>query len=96
MKIDLTKTNGSSPPSRPTTHADRRALLSTDEILTISELAAWLKMKPGQVYELTRSRGQCRSLCRLPILRFHRKALRFRRSDVQKWLDTLAENGRGQ
>lgn len=105
MKIDLTKTNGSSPPR--TFHTDVKPELipplqpissppAADEILTIPELATWLKMKPAQVYELTRCRGQMRREHPLPVLRFHRKALRFRKSDVQEWLDILAQKARVQ
>ena len=99
MKIDLTKTNGSSPPTGLLTQAPAseissvprtKAPVATDEILTVDEVASWLKMSPRQVFELTRRRGQTRSECPLPFLKIHAKCLRFRKSDVQRWLDTLA------
>ena len=108
MKMDLTRTNGSSPPSDFLTKVHHpsgslpadtpsvrfHGMLAVDEILTVEDLAGWLKLKPRQIYELTRQRGQVRSECPLPVLRFHSKALRFRRSDVEAWLDKLAARGR--
>jgi predicted DNA-binding transcriptional regulator AlpA len=106
MKLDLSKTNGSSPPAalvqyRPASgntsvpDADGVVFI-TDEILTADQVAAWLKMTPRQVYELTRRRGQVRSEHPLPFIKIHAKCLRFRRSDVQRWLDTLARKARVQ
>lgn len=52
-----------------------------EPVLTIEEVAKVLKMKPEQVYELTR--GRCRRP--LPFLKVG-KFLRFRLSSVDKWL----------
>ncbi len=71
MKLDANKTNGSSPPSgfvnqgqQHTNNQIPSSFLSAqneanvaDQILTIDELGAWLKMTPQQIYELTRRRG---------------------------------------
>jgi len=70
-------------PASPTTHP---------EILTVEDLAAWLKVSKRSVYEMTRQRGQQRHEIPLPILRLP-VGLRFRRSDIEAWLDRCAEAG---
>jgi len=64
-----------------------------DEILTIQELASLLKMSRSQVYDLTRRRAQLRNEIPLPVLRINSN-LRFRKSDVDAWLERLADQGR--
>lgn len=61
-----------------------------DEVLTIEEAAAILKMKPRQVYELTRRRTQERMEVPFPAFSIHRKAKRVRKSDLLKWIEQLA------
>jgi len=68
---------------------------SHSEILTVEDLAAWLKVSKRSVYEMTRSRGQARHDIPLPILRLP-CGLRFRRSDIEAWLQRHAEAGRGR
>jgi excisionase family DNA binding protein len=60
------------------------------EILTIDELAAWLRISKRSVYELTSERGRRASKHPLPIFRFG-KSLRFIRADVQMWIDKNKE-----
>ncbi len=67
-----------------------------EQIWTVTEVADYLKMSPRQVWELTRRRGQERSECPLPCFKIHSKCLRFRKSDVQQWLETLARKARVQ
>jgi excisionase family DNA binding protein len=62
------------------------------EVLTIEQVAAWLKMSRRQVYEMTRSRGQARMDDPIPMLRINGN-VRFRRVDVDAWLSRLAERG---
>ena len=69
---------------------------SHSEILTVEDLAAWLKVSPRAIYELSRSRSQARGKHPLPAIRIHKKMLRFRRSDIEAWLQRCAEAGRGQ
>jgi predicted DNA-binding transcriptional regulator AlpA len=66
-----------------------------NEILTVEELATLLKMKRRQIYEMTRGRARVRQALPLPLplLRINGN-LRFRRTDVAKWLDELAEHER--
>ena len=64
-----------------------------DEILTVDDLAALLKMSRRQIYEMTSLRGRARHTLRLPVLRINGN-LRFRRSDIARWLDELAEHDR--
>jgi predicted DNA-binding transcriptional regulator AlpA len=93
MKIDLFKTNGSSP---PTAQNQRIFAPQNDEVWTVTDVSQYLKMSRRQVWELTRRRGQLRSAHPFPHIRIHRKALRFRKSDVQQWLATLAQTGGAQ
>jgi excisionase family DNA binding protein len=60
------------------------------EILTIEELCAWLKMSRTQVYSMLRKRGQARMRHPLPALRVNGN-VRFRKADVEAWLERLAE-----
>jgi predicted DNA-binding transcriptional regulator AlpA len=57
-----------------------------NEILTIDDLAALLKMNRRQIYEMTSNRGRARHSLPVPLLRINGN-LRFRRSDIAKWLD---------
>jgi len=66
-----------------------------NELWTVEDVAAFLKMKRSAVYSLTRERGKVRSEIRLPCFKIHSKALRFRKSDVLDWIDQCAEAARG-
>ena len=61
------------------------------EILTVAEVAAWLKLSKSQVYELTKERSRSGDVREdpLPVLRIG-TAVRFRRSDVEAWIEKLA------
>jgi predicted DNA-binding transcriptional regulator AlpA len=67
-----------------------------DEILTMAEAAEILKMTEQQVFELTRRRSQERHDIPFPSFKLHHKALRVRRSDLDRWIETLATQGRAQ
>lgn len=54
-----------------------------DELLTVQEVAAFLRVPVSWVYERTRRRGNER----LPHLKMG-KYLRFRHQDIVEWLDT--------
>jgi predicted DNA-binding transcriptional regulator AlpA len=62
------------------------------EILTITELAALLKMSKKQIYTMceTRTRTGVMKNHPLPVLKINGN-LRFRKSDVDSWLGRLAE-----
>jgi len=60
------------------------------EILTIDELAAWLRISRRSVYELTSERCRKASKHPLPIFRLG-KSLRFVRADVQSWIEKTKE-----
>jgi predicted DNA-binding transcriptional regulator AlpA len=80
-----TTSNSATPPvNRPTTHS---------EILTVEDLAKWLKVSKRSIYEMTASRGQQRHENPVPILRLP-VGLRFRRSDIEQWLNRCADAGR--
>jgi excisionase family DNA binding protein len=58
-----------------------------DEILTVDEVAALLKVKPGYIHEKCRTRSQN------PIPHYRPgKYLRFRRAAVLEWLESTASN----
>jgi excisionase family DNA binding protein len=61
------------------------------ELLTIEECAALLKVTPRSVYEMTSSRGRARSQHPLPVVRLNSKCLRFRREDIEAWVEALAK-----
>jgi predicted DNA-binding transcriptional regulator AlpA len=63
-----------------------------NEILTIDELAALLKMTRGQVYTLTRSRSRARMDNPIPVLKINGN-VRFRRCDIEGWLQRVANEG---
>jgi predicted DNA-binding transcriptional regulator AlpA len=65
------------------------------QILTIAELAEWLKVSKRSVYNMTRKRGQVRMAPdNLPILNVNGN-IRFRRCDVEAWLERLANRNAG-
>ncbi|MFZ0801122.1 MAG: helix-turn-helix domain-containing protein [Terriglobales bacterium] len=69
--------------------ADDKDKRRTDEILTIDEVASILKCKRSCVYELTRQRSRARQEHPIPFLKMP-FGLRFRRSDIEAWLDVIA------
>ena len=96
MKIDLTKTNGSSPPVQLSAqpNAAQTPLVEREEIWTVAETAKYLKLSPRQVWELTRRRSQARSEHPIPFIRIHSKCLRFRKTNVLQWLVALTQKAR--
>jgi excisionase family DNA binding protein len=60
------------------------------DLLTPEECAALLRVKPRAIYEMCRRRTQVKSSHPLPHLKLHGKALRFRRSDLEAWLQSIA------
>jgi excisionase family DNA binding protein len=60
------------------------------DILTLPEVAELLRMKPTSVYELTRARTREKHKHPLPVLRIG-SALRFRREDIEQWLEQLSK-----
>jgi hypothetical protein len=92
MKIDLTKTNGSSPPASLLTHPPIYTR-ADERIWTVGELAECLKMSPGQVGELSGRRTQEQNECLLPCFKAHSKALPFKASPVQHSLETSVWQG---
>ena len=66
------------------------------ELLTVEDLAQLLKVSPRAIYELSRNRSQVRGKHPLPAIRIHKKMLRFRRSDIEQWLNKCADAGRVQ
>jgi predicted DNA-binding transcriptional regulator AlpA len=63
-----------------------------NEIPTITELAALLKMSKGQIYEMTKERTRTGSMKDhpLPVLKINGN-LRFRKVDVDSWLARLVQ-----
>ena len=63
------------------------------EILTVAELAAMLKMSKSQIYEMTRARTRSGAMRAnpIPVLKINGN-LRFRKSDVEDWVEKLVQN----
>ncbi len=59
-----------------------------DELLTVAELAQWLKVPPSWIYERTRRRGEGR----LPFIKLG-KYLRFEAAAVRTYLERLRRSG---
>ncbi len=59
-----------------------------DELLTVDELAAWLKVPPSWIYERTRRRGEGR----LPHIKLG-KYLRFEAAAVRAFLERQRRSG---
>jgi len=64
-----------------------------EEILTLDEVAALLKVKPRTIYEMVSARGQARSKHPIPFTKFNAKCLRFRRADIEEWIRTTFREG---
>lgn len=70
-----------------TTCTDTR---ENDALLTPGEVARLLRLNTKAIYSLTRTRGRVRADAPLPVVRLHRKALRFRKRDVLEWIELIA------
>ncbi len=66
-----------------------------NEILTIEEVAQLLKMSRRQIYEMTRARTRERSSAPIPLLKINGNT-RFRKIDIEAWINKLAEQGAEQ
>lgn len=71
------------------------AVSTSDDILTLDELAAMLKAEPKQIYELTRKRYGRRGGVPLPKFLVGHE-LRFRRSDVERWIEQCVQKRSSQ
>lgn len=63
-----------------------------DELLTVSDLARILKCKESSIYNLTRRRGRARYDHPVPVLKLP-CGLRFKRSSIMAWLDSMETTG---
>jgi excisionase family DNA binding protein len=59
-------------------------------ILTVAEVADMLKLKPSQIYTMTRSRARQRMEKPLPYLKLNGN-LRFSKEAVEQWLAELCQ-----
>ena len=86
--LDLRRFRGETEPN-----ASNSVLMT--EILTVAELAAMLKMSNRQIYEMTTTRTRTGSMREnpLPVVRINGN-LRFRKSDVEEWIEKLVARGR--
>jgi predicted DNA-binding transcriptional regulator AlpA len=64
------------------------------EIWTFKELGEFLKMTRRQCYNLSRARGQARMDDPLPLIKINGN-VRFRRADVEAWLERMANRNKG-
>jgi len=65
-----------------------------DQILTVNEVAALLKMSRDQIYEMTRHRAKVRQAHPLPTLRINGN-LRFSLRAIEAWLNRLSAESEG-
>jgi excisionase family DNA binding protein len=63
------------------------------EFLTVTELAVLLKMNKGQIYEMTKKRTRNSSDNPIPFFKFG-SSVRFRVSDIERWLRRCADGER--
>jgi predicted DNA-binding transcriptional regulator AlpA len=63
-------------------------------ILTVAEVAEMLKLKPSQVYTMTRKRARQRMEKPLPYLKINGN-LRFSKEAIESWLQELSRDGAG-
>jgi excisionase family DNA binding protein len=64
-----------------------------EEILSMDEAAARLKITRAALYEMTRSRSRARQIVPIPFIRIG-KTRRFRASALQRWLEQLEDANR--
>ena len=64
-----------------------------DEILSMEEAAARLKLTRSQLYEMTRRRSRARAAIPIPVIVIG-KVRRFRASALQQWLEQLEDANR--
>ena len=70
--------------------------MDENEIWDINDVSQFLKMSVPQVRELCRTRSQARMEVPLPFIKIHNKCVRFRRSDVVQWVNSLAVSSGAQ
>ena len=58
-------------------------------VLSLSEAAELLGIKPSQLYEHTRARARARQRIPIPYLRLGGRRLAFRRESLEKWIVQL-------
>lgn len=54
-----------------------------EPLMTVPEVATWLKLKPETIRKMVREH-------KIPHLGIGRRAVRFKREEIEKWLETLA------
>ena len=83
------------PSNSATPPVNQPTVVTHSEILTVEDLAAFLKCSRRSIYELTRRRGQFGTEIPLPVLRLP-CGMRFLRSDIEQWIRRCADAGRVQ
>jgi excisionase family DNA binding protein len=63
-------------------HANRNVL--EDRLLTIQDVADFTGLAVGTLYHLVSQR-------RIPVVRLSKRCIRFRKSDLSVWIETLAQ-----
>ena len=61
------------------------------DLLDIDDLAALLKISRRSVYAMTNERARRSAPNPIPIVRLNAKCVRFRRCDVERWLEQKAK-----
>jgi excisionase family DNA binding protein len=55
--------------------------MATEELMDVTEAAKFLGISPGTLYHWVSQR-------RIPVVHFSMRCIRFRRSDIEKWIAT--------
>jgi excisionase family DNA binding protein len=54
--------------------------MNYEELMTVTEAAEFLGVSPGTLYHWV-------SELKIPVIRFSKRCIRFRRSDIESWLE---------
>ena len=61
--------------------------MTEDKLLTVDEVAQLLRLAPGTIYHLVSAR-------RLPCVRLSARCLRFRESEIWRYIQQMANEGK--
>jgi excisionase family DNA binding protein len=61
-----------------------RQTTQEDHLLNVAEAARLLNLAPGTIYHMVHSK-------RLPVVKVSSRCIRFRKSELLRWIETLSE-----
>jgi hypothetical protein len=60
-----------------------------NQLLSVDDLAAWLKISPRSARELCRERARANQRIPIPVIKFSNRQVRFSRESIMDWLRQL-------